>query len=110
MRRQDREITDSAQIARSFGRLRYVTFGLVMATAPTSCRFHSAIAMAASYPLRLGGVQLDLLRRNPTVCVEFETDVQLVQADKPCAWSALSQRDRLVWRVWSKTRRPKPGH
>ena len=33
------------------------------------------------------GRKLDILRKNPAVCCEFEVDTEIVPAADPCAWS-----------------------
>jgi len=101
MRRQDREITDSAQIAAIIQQAQVCHLGLVDGDRPYVVPVSFGYSDGCVYIHSASeGYKLDLLRRNPTVCVEFETDVQLLQADKPCAWG-LRYRSVIGWGVAS---------
>ena len=32
------------------------------------------------------GLKLDIIKRNPKVCFEFESDVEILKSEKPCEW------------------------
>lgn len=42
------------------------------------------------------GRKLDVLRRNPRVCFEFEGDVKVTRGDKPCRWG-MRYRSVIGW-------------
>ena len=33
------------------------------------------------------GLKLEIVQQNPSVCVEFDIDQELIQGDKPCKWA-----------------------
>jgi len=33
------------------------------------------------------GRKSDILRRNPLVCFELESDMRLIEGDRPCQWT-----------------------
>jgi hypothetical protein len=33
------------------------------------------------------GLKLEILQHNPSVCVEFDIDQEVIQGDKPCKWT-----------------------
>lgn len=87
MRRKDRQITDLTEIEAIIGRCRYCRLGLCHDNRPyivpmsfgyrnKSVYFHSARE----------GRKLDILRQNPVVCVEFDTDCTIKIAEKACKW------------------------
>lgn len=99
MRRQDKEITDPVQIAAIIQQAQVCHLGLVDGDRPYVVPVSFGYSDGCVYIHSASeGHKLDLLRRNPTVCVEFEVDVQLVQADKPCAWG-LRYRSVIGWGI-----------
>lgn len=93
MRRQDRALTDRAAIDALIQRCEICRLGLVDDAG------HPYVV-----PLFFGydgerlylhsareGRKLDLLRRHPQVCVEFDVLLELVPAPSPCAFSARYQ-------------------
>jgi nitroimidazol reductase NimA-like FMN-containing flavoprotein (pyridoxamine 5'-phosphate oxidase superfamily) len=88
MRRNEREITDTAQIEALLQRARICRVGFSDGDSPyvvpvcfgyrnRTLYFHCAAE----------GYKLDILRRNPRVCIEAEADVAFVPHDRPCGWS-----------------------
>lgn len=93
MRRQDRALTDRAAIEALIQRCQVCRLGLV-----------DEAGQPYVVPLFFGydgerlylhsareGRKLDLLRRHPRVCVEFDELLELVPASSPCAFSARYQ-------------------
>ena len=87
MRRKDREITDPAGIETIIRACRYCRLAMCLDNRPyvvplsfgyrdRSVFFHSAHH----------GHKLDILQKNPRVCVEFDTGCTLRTGDKPCNW------------------------
>ena len=88
MRRRDREITDRTELDRIIRRAQVCRLAMVDGHRPYvvplcfgydgHCLFfHTAAA----------GRKIDILRRNPRVCVEFDVDCRPVSADDPCGWT-----------------------
>ena len=87
MRRSDKEINDPAliediisraqvcRLALSDGRRPYIV-PLCFGKRERSLFFHSAAK----------GKKIDILTRNPDVCFQFETDVQLIKSARACNW------------------------
>lgn len=87
MRRKEREINDlkaieliitTSQVCRlalSDGDQPYIV-PLCFGYRDNALYFHSAIE----------GKKIEIIRKNPNVCFEFEKDVDLVRADIPCGW------------------------
>ena len=87
MRRNDKAIIDRAAIDAIIRRATVCRLGLCDGDQPyvvplcfgydgASLYLHSAPA----------GFKLDLLRKNPRVCVEFDIDTELVRGADACAW------------------------
>jgi uncharacterized protein len=87
MRRKEREITDPKRIEAILDSARICRIGLVDGNAPyvvpvcfgyrdNAVYFHCATA----------GRKLDILRKNPRVCVEAESDAEFLPDDRPCGW------------------------
>jgi nitroimidazol reductase NimA-like FMN-containing flavoprotein (pyridoxamine 5'-phosphate oxidase superfamily) len=87
MRRKDKEITDSVKIESIIKRSVVCRLGLLDENRPyivplcfgykdNTLYFHSANK----------GRKIDILRRNHTVCFEFDIDCEPIKADNPCEW------------------------
>ena len=79
MRRSEREITDRAEIDAVIGSCQVCRLGLCdmcFGYDGEFVYFHSAVA----------GRKLDILRRNPRVCVEFDQLLDLVEGKEACGW------------------------
>ena len=87
MRRKDKEITDSVEIESIIQRSVVCRLGMVDENRPYivplcfgykdhTLYFHSANK----------GRKIDILKKNNTVCFEFDIDSEPVKADNPCEW------------------------
>ena len=87
MRRSEKEITDRAEIDAIIGSCQVCRLGLCDEDEPyvvPMCfgydgeflYFHSAVE----------GRKLDILRRNPRVCVEFDEVIRVVEEEEACRW------------------------
>ena len=87
MRRQDKLVTDIDVLHGVIRKAQVCRIALVDGDTPylvpmnfgfdgSSLYFHAAKQ----------GLKLDILRKNPKICVEFEQDVTLVQGKKPCSY------------------------
>ena len=87
MRRTDKEITDRAEIESIIQRSVVCRLGLLDENRPyivplcfgytdNTLYFHSANQ----------GRKIDILKKNNTVCFEFDLDCEPIQADNPCEW------------------------
>lgn len=88
MRRSDREITDPSEIMKVLRDAGVCRMGL--------CDGEKPYVVPMNYGFREGSVflhsapegrKIEILRKNPIVCLEFETDVELIPADTPCSFS-----------------------
>ncbi|HEY51473.1 MAG TPA: pyridoxamine 5'-phosphate oxidase family protein [Dehalococcoidia bacterium] len=88
MRRKEKEIADPAEIEEIVKKAKICRIGLVDGEEPyivpvcfgyegNALYFHSAHE----------GRKMDLIRRNNRVCFEIDTDVEVIDAEKPCGWS-----------------------
>jgi nitroimidazol reductase NimA-like FMN-containing flavoprotein (pyridoxamine 5'-phosphate oxidase superfamily) len=88
MRRSDRAITDTAELESILREAIVCRMGLCDGVVPYvvpmnygyrdgSVFLHSAIE----------GRKIEILRRNPNVCLEFEKDVELIPAEAACSFS-----------------------
>jgi len=87
MRRKDKEITDVAGIESIIRRSSVCRLAMVDDNCPyvvplcfgyrdNSLYFHSA----------RNGKKIDVLKKNPHVCFEFDVDGEPIKADNPCEW------------------------
>ena len=87
MRRADREMTDPGATEDVLRRALVCRLGLCDEGQPYIVPVCFGVADGHVYvhcaPL---GRKLDIIRRNPRACVEFEVDVELVPARSPCQW------------------------
>jgi len=88
VRRSDREITDPAELESILKQALVCRMGL--------CDGDHPYVVPMNYGYRDGSVflhsategrKIDVLRWNPNVCLEFETDVELIPAESPCSFS-----------------------
>jgi len=88
MRRNDREITERAEIEAIIGRAQVCRLGLcaegIPYIVPMCFGYREGHVYMHSAP---EGRKLDMVARNDRVCVEFEADCELVPSDAPCRWS-----------------------
>lgn len=87
MRRRDKEIKDPQDIEQIIARSQVCHLALSDGGRPyivplcfgkrdDTLFFHSAAE----------GAKIDILKRNPEVCFQFETDVQVIKSAQPCRW------------------------
>jgi uncharacterized protein len=88
MRRHDKEITDRGSIDTIIRKARVCRIALCDGTTPY------LVPMCFGYDGRSlflhsanEGRKIDVLRQNPKVCFEFETDCEVLPSDKPCSFS-----------------------
>ena len=88
MRRKDKQISDRRQAEEIIAQAQVCRLAMVDGDRPYvvplcfgydghSFFFHSAPE----------GRKIDLLRRNPRVCIELEAGCEVISADSPCNWS-----------------------
>jgi len=88
MRRKEKEITDIEEIEQVIKKAKVCRLGLVDNDEPyivpvcfgyerNSLYFHSAPE----------GRKVALIKKNNKVCFEIDTDVEIVNAEKPCGWT-----------------------
>lgn len=88
MRRQDKEITDKAVMESIIRSAKVCRVALCDGDRPY------VVPMCFGYDGRhiylhgaTEGRKIDILRGNPHVCIEFESDIEVMPADKPCSFS-----------------------
>ena len=88
MRRHDKEITDRGLIDSIIAKARVCRIALCDGTTPY------LVPMCFGYDGRniyihsaKEGRKIDVLKRNPHVCFEFESDCEVKPSDKPCSFS-----------------------
>lgn len=85
MRRKDKEIIDRAEITAIIRRARVCRLGLCDGDQPYIVPMSFGLRGEALYfHCAREGKKLDLLRANPKVCFEFETDVVIEPGDSGC--------------------------
>jgi len=88
MRRKEREITDLEEIEQVIKKAKVCRLGLVdndgayivpvcFGYERNSLYFHSAPE----------GRKVELIKKNNKICFEIDTDVEVVNAEKPCGWT-----------------------
>ena len=87
MRRKEREIVDTKVLDEIIGSAQVCRLGLSDGNVPyivplcfgykdRSLYFHSAA----------DGKKIGIIKKNPNVCFEFDHNLELLQAEKPCKW------------------------
>ena len=87
MRRKDREIVDTKILDEIISSAQVCRLGLSDDNAPyivpmcfgykdRSLYFHSAG----------DGKKIEIIKKNPNVCFEFDHNIEVLQAEKPCKW------------------------
>ncbi len=88
MRRKDKEVTDSAFMDSVITRSLVCRVGLCVDGIPyivPMCFGHEDGAIYLHSAKE--GRKIDILKKNPSVCFEFDTDCEVKRADKPCSFS-----------------------
>jgi len=87
MRRKEKEITDKNEIIKIIRSSQVCRLGLADDNKPyivplcfgykdNTLYFHSAQE----------GKKVEIIKKNPNICFEFDQDSKVVQAEKPCSW------------------------
>lgn len=88
MRRAEQAITDPAQIADIIGRARFCRLGLYDGewpqVVPVCFGYDGRSLFIHSAP---DGHKIQTLNHHPRVCVQMDSDTELVPASTPCRWS-----------------------
>lgn len=93
MRRSEREVTDSIEILSIIKACDVMRLAMVDETGrpyiiPLNFGWETADGILTLYFHGANeGRKLDILRHNPKVCFEMDTDHRLTTADKPCGYS-----------------------
>ncbi len=88
MRRKDREITDIATIESIINKSSVCRMGLCDGDRPYVVPMNFGYRDGKVYMhSALEGKKLDIIRKNPDVCLEFETDLEIVRAEEACSFS-----------------------
>ena len=87
MRRKEKIITDNAHLLEIIGSSQVCRLGLSDGNTPyivplcfgykdKTLYFHSAAE----------GKKIEVIKRNPNICFEFDRHIEVLQAEKPCKW------------------------
>ncbi len=94
MRRKDREVTDFTEILKIIDAAKFLHLGMMEQEYPYVVPMHFGYEYAENqlvFYLHCAkeGHKLDVMRENPHVCVELETDVELVSGGEvPCKYGS----------------------
>lgn len=90
MRRNDRKITDSAEIDDILKKALFGHLGVCDGGEPYVLPLNFGISEGAIYfHCATEGRKLDVLRRNPKACFQVEIDTELVASTRTCGWGML---------------------
>ena len=87
MRRKDKEIQARDEIVEIIEKTTVCRLGL--------CRDNSPYVVPLNFGYRDGclyihcakeGRKMDMIRANPRICFEIDTDLEVIRAEKPCDW------------------------
>lgn len=88
MRKADREIKDPGELEDVIRRAEVCRLAMVDDGEPYIVPLNFGYRDGSLYfHCAREGRKLDILRKNPKVCFELETDVHLVKGEKACQWS-----------------------
>ena len=88
MRKADREIKDPGELEDIIRRAEVCRLAMVDDGEPYIVPLNFGYRDGSLYfHCAREGRKLDILRKNPKVCFELETDVHLVKGEKACQWS-----------------------
>ena len=88
MRRSEKAITDPEELQAVIQSARVCRLALVDNGTPYIVPMHFGIKGNALYfHCANKGRKLDIIKRNPAVCFEIESDHQITNTGKPCNWS-----------------------
>ena len=88
MRRKDKEISDESSIKAIIEKANVCRLGMVNGNkpyiVPLCFGYHDNVLYFHS---SLKGLKIDLIRKNPNVCVEFDLITETVESENACDWS-----------------------
>ena len=88
MRKKEKEITDPIEIEEIIRKAEVCRIGLVDGDEPYIVPVCFGYERNALYfHCAPEGRKIDLIKKNNQVCVEIDTDVEIIDAEKPCGWS-----------------------
>jgi len=88
MRRKEKEITDPIEIEEIIKGARVCRLGLVDGDEPYVVPVCFGYEKNAFYfHCAPEGRKIEIIKKNNQVCVEIDTDVEIISAEKPCDWS-----------------------
>ena len=97
MRRKDREITDISVMESIIRRSSVCRIGLCDEGRPYVVPMNFGYRDGKVYMhSALEGRKLDTIRKNPEVCLEFETDLEMVRAEEACSFS-MKYKSVIAW-------------
>lgn len=97
MRRRDREITDISVMESIIRDSSVCRMGLCDGDRPYVVPMNFGYRDGKVYMhSALEGKKLDIIRKNPDVCLEFETDLEIVRAEEACSFS-MKYRSVIAW-------------
>lgn len=92
MRRKDKEIADPEAIESVIRKTTVCRLGMTDGDQPYVIPMSFGYRNGAVYfHCAPEGRKIDILRKNPKVCIEFDTDCRLKTGDSACKWSFLFQ-------------------
>lgn len=87
MRRKEKEITEKSEIEAIIIKSAVCRLGLSDGEMPYILPLCFGYKDGAIYlHSALKGMKIDILRKNKNVCFEFDADIELKKAEKPCDW------------------------
>lgn len=92
MRRRDREITDKNEIFEIIGRSQVCHLGLSNDNVPYIVPMNFGFLIHNDEPILYfhcagEGKKIDLIKRNPVVCIQFDGDHEITRGELACNWS-----------------------
>jgi len=88
MRRKEKEITDIDEIEELIKKAKICRVGLVDGDEPYIVPVCFGYEKNAFYfHCAPEGRKIEIIKKNNQVCVEIDTDVEIISAEKPCGWS-----------------------
>jgi len=97
MRKTEREITERGELESVIMRAEVCRLGLVDQGEPYIVPLNFGYRNGVLYfHCAREGRKLDIIRRNPRVCFELESDVHLLPGERPCQWTS-SFRSVIGW-------------
>jgi len=88
MRRKEKEITDQAEIVALMEKAEICRLAMTDGETPYMVPMNFGFRDMVLYFHSAGqGRKIDILRKNPRVCFEIESDTALIESEEACDWS-----------------------